>query len=154
MRPGRESPAKADAGAGPSALLDAGIATKPAVTAGLPLETRIEAALSQRALPELAPLYLDLARRQAAEGNLSARMASLRSAAGYGALHGPKATHAEVRLELAEAAYAGGDLTSACEQWQIARTAFQEAGLADAHARVERRMSENGCPTDWVLTDF
>jgi tetratricopeptide (TPR) repeat protein len=122
---------------------------------GLPtLDARIQSALASGALPALAPLYLELARRQAAQGDQSARMAALRSAAGYGALHGPKSAHAEARMELAEAAYGSGDLTSACEQWQLARTAFQEAGQGEAHARVERRMRENGCPTDWVLTDF
>ena len=47
-----------------------------------------------------------------------------------------------------------GDLTSACEQWQIARTAYLESGDTDQHARIEKRMRDNGCPTDWVLTDF
>jgi hypothetical protein len=115
---------------------------------------RIEVALANGDMAGLALLYLDLARGHERLGNEDARMAALRSAAGYGALHGPRAAHAEARLALAEAAYLAGDLTSACEQWQMARTAYLEAGLKDGYARVEKRMRDNGCPTDWVLTDF
>jgi len=57
-------------------------------------------------------------------------------------------------LELAEAAYLAGDLTTACEQWQLARTAYLEDGQMERHASIEKRMRANGCPTDWVLTDF
>ena len=81
-------------------------------------------------------------------------MEALRAAAGCGALHGPRSAHAEARLQLGEAAYATGDLASACEQWQLARTAFLADGQKEQHARVEKRMRDNGCPTDWVLTDF
>jgi hypothetical protein len=81
-------------------------------------------------------------------------MTALRSAAGYASLHGPLGCHAAARLQLAEAAYSAGDLTSACEQWQMARGAFLEDGQMDEHARIDRRMRDNGCPTDWVLTDF
>ena len=102
----------------------------------------------------LAPLYLELARLHRAAGNETASLAALRSAAGLSAQHGPRAAHAEARLELAEAAFKSGDLTGACEQWQMARTALHEDGQKDAHARVEKRMRDNGCPTDWVLTDF
>ncbi len=130
-------------------------AEKRAPDAGVgSIKARISDAESREARTELAPLYLELARAEAAAGNETARMAALRSAAGHGALHGPLSTHAEVRLELAEVAYASGDLTSACEHWQIARTAYYEDGNADAHAGVEKRMRDNGCPTDWVLTDF
>jgi hypothetical protein len=81
-------------------------------------------------------------------------MSALRSAAGYGSLHGPPSAHGAARLALGEAAHLAGDLTSACEQWQMARTAFLEGGDTEQHDRIEKRMRENGCPTDWVLTDF
>lgn len=115
---------------------------------------RIEVALANGEKAGLAMLYLDLARGHEQLGDEDARMTALRAAAGYGALHGPRAAHAEARLALAEAAYLAGDLTSACEQWQMARTAYREAGLKEEYARVEKRMRDNGCPTDWVLTDF
>jgi hypothetical protein len=103
---------------------------------------------------ELAPLYLALAREHEKRGDEEARMSALRSAAGCGALHGPEAAHAAARMQLAEAAYASGDLTSACEHWHLARGAYLASGQMDEHARVEKRMRDNGCPTDWVLTDF
>jgi hypothetical protein len=115
---------------------------------------RIDTALSGGNKSELAALYLDLARGHQKLGDEKSRMSALRSAAGYGSLHGPLAAHAAARLELAEAAYLSGDLTSACEQWQLARSAYLEDGQMEPYARVEKRMRDNGCPTDWVLTDF
>jgi hypothetical protein len=118
------------------------------------IASKIEKAIASGEKSSLSPLYLELAASHARQGNLDAQMAALRSAAGHGALHGPHAAHAAARLALGEAAHQSGDLTSACEQWQLARTAFEEGGDAEQHARVEKRMRENGCPTDWVLTDF
>jgi hypothetical protein len=115
---------------------------------------KIETAIAAGQKTSLAQLHLDLARAHERQGNVDARMKALRSAAGYGALHGPPSVHAAARLALGEAAHGAGDLTSACEQWQMARSAFLEAGDAKQHDRVEKRMRENGCPTDWVLTDF
>ncbi|HEY8194434.1 MAG TPA: hypothetical protein VIF13_05250 [Hyphomicrobium sp.] len=115
---------------------------------------RIERAISANDNTALADLYLALARGHEKLGRAEARMAALRSAAGCGALHGPQASHAAARLQLAEAAYDAGDLTTACEQWQLARGAFLSDGQLDEHERVEKRMRDNGCPTDWVLTDF
>jgi tetratricopeptide (TPR) repeat protein len=114
----------------------------------------IENAIADGETTTLSGLYFKLAAAYGAEGDLRARMEALRSAAGNGALYGPHAAHAAARLALGEAAQAAGDLTSACEQWQLARTAFLEGGDTDQHARVEKQMRENGCPTDWVLTDF
>ncbi len=115
---------------------------------------KIETAIMSGEKTSLAGLYLDLAESNEKLGNGDARMSALRSAAGYGALHGPSSAHAAARLALGEAAHQAGDLTSACEQWQMARTAFLEGGDTEQHDRVEKRMRENGCPTDWVLTDF
>lgn len=118
------------------------------------LAKRIETAIATNDNTALADLYLALARGHEKLGNAEARMSALRSAAGCGALHGPQASHATARLQLAEAAYDAGDLTTACEQWQLARGAFLSDGQLDEHERVEKRMRDNGCPTDWVLTDF
>ena len=115
---------------------------------------RIDAALTGGDKDGLAALYLELARCYAELGNENSRMSALRSAAAYGARHGPHASHAAARLELAEVAYLAGDLTTACEQWQLARTACLEGGHLELHATIEKRMRANGCPTDWVLTDF
>jgi hypothetical protein len=118
------------------------------------ISKKIEDALARGEKTSLSGLYFDLASGHERLGNVEARMSALRSAAGYGALHGPPVAHAAARLALAETAHQAGDLTSACEQWQMARTAFLQGGDTEQHARVEKRMRENGCPTDWVLTDF
>jgi hypothetical protein len=118
------------------------------------ISKRIDGELASGNKGALAALYLDLAHHHQKLGDEKSRMSALRSAAGYGSLHGPRAAHAAARLELAEVAYLSGDLTSACEQWQLARTAYLEDGEKELYARVEKRMRDNGCPTDWVLTDF
>ena len=110
------------------------------------------AALGQK--NTLAPLYLQLASAHQLRGNTEGQLSALRAAAGLAAQHGPPSAHAEARVHLAEAAYLAGDLTSACEHWQLARGAFQDDGQKDAHAKIEKRMRDHGCPTDWVLTDF
>jgi tetratricopeptide (TPR) repeat protein len=115
---------------------------------------RIEAATADGDNGALAALYLDLARCHGLAGDEASRLSALRSAATYGSQHGPHAAHAEARIELAEIAFRAGDLTSACEQWQMARAALLKDGQTERHASIEKRMRENGCPTDWVLTGF
>lgn len=103
---------------------------------------------------ELAPLYYELSQRLKRTDSGNAWLGPLRSAAGYGALHGPADVHATARMALAERALDDNDLTTACEHWQMARSAFESSGRSDAQKHVEALMSDNGCPTDWVLTDF
>ena len=114
----------------------------------------LEARLGAAPAAEIAALYLQIASAHAEQGNDDARMTALRAAAGLAAKNGAKADHAEARLQLGEAAFAAGDLTGACEQWQMARTALLESGQKEAYERIDKRMRDNGCPTDWVLTDF
>lgn len=102
----------------------------------------------------LAHIYLALGRARIRAGVESQALDALRSCAGLAALHKAGKLHAEARIELAEAAYRAGDLTSACEHWQMARMAFLDDGLKADGDRIDRRMRANGCPTDWVLTDF
>ncbi|MFV0367281.1 MAG: hypothetical protein ACK5KM_02360 [Hyphomicrobiaceae bacterium] len=64
------------------------------------------------------------------------------------------ATHAAARLELGDLLGSDGDMTTACEHWQIARQIYWNGSDKEAVADVDRRMTANGCPTDWVLTDF
>ncbi len=63
-------------------------------------------------------------------------------------------THAKARLVLGDLALQSGDHTTACEHWQIARALFHELKQSSDHEAAESRMLRNGCPTDWVLTDF
>lgn len=143
----------AAAAPGPVAQSDAPAAKAPASTAES-VEAQIAAAMSAEQKTALAPLFLQLAVAHRAAGDANACLIALRSAAGYGALHGPVGAHAIARMELGEIALTAGDPIGACEQWQIARLAFHDDGQKDAFNRVDKRMRDNGCPTDWVLTDF
>lgn len=61
---------------------------------------------------------------------------------------------AVARASLGEISFADGDLTTACEHWQLARDLFRDCGEHDMAEEVEERMSANQCPTDWVLNEF
>lgn len=124
------------------------------VTAIATLKVELKSAMLSQPKTALAPIYLELARQCFAAGDETGYLEALRSAAGVASLHGPLEVHAEVRLELAEAALRAGDTIGACEHWQMARVAFEECGQRDAQDRVDQQMRANGCPTDWVLTDF
>ncbi len=62
--------------------------------------------------------------------------------------------HAQGRLELGDIAESLGDLTTACEHWQMARSLFTDVDEHQRSEAAEQRMLKRGCPTDWVLTDF
>lgn len=118
------------------------------------LEDRLAGAEQMGQPIALAMIYLALGRARMANGELPAGLDALRSAAGLAAMHKHAALHAECRLDLAEAAYEAGDPITACEHWQMARMAFLEADMRSEGDKIDRRMKANGCPTDWVLTDF
>lgn len=118
------------------------------------LEQRATDAEANARFADIAPIYLMIAAAHDQSGNGAGRMTALRSAAGLAAKYGPLGAHAEARLALAEVAYQAGDLTGACEQWQLARSALLEDGQTSEHARIDKRMRDHQCPTDWVLTDF
>jgi len=109
-------------------------------------------AMGQR--DRLPGLYLSLAQCRFEAGDSSEAEELLRKCIlGAGAAR-HKATHAKARLALGDLAHAGGDPTTACEHWQIARALFHELRQVEDHSEAEQRMLRNGCPTDWVLTDF
>jgi hypothetical protein len=62
--------------------------------------------------------------------------------------------HAEARIELAEIALLDGDLTTACEHWQMAKLMFHDTGRRFDQDRMADLMRRHRCPTDWVLTNF
>jgi len=74
-----------------------------------------------------------------------ARLASRMKASGIEAV---------ARLELGDLCQASGDMTTACEHWQIARSLYGELKRATEATTVIKRMEKAGCPTDWVLTKF
>ena len=57
----------------------------------------------------------------------------------------------ETRYHLAIVNKQMGDLTLACEHWQIARELYQIVRDKQKVAEIEEYMRESGCPTDWVL---
>lgn len=118
------------------------------------LEIEINDAENRDATEGLAALYLAQGKARLIEGDEPAALNAFRSAAGLAALHREQRVHAESRLELAEAAIRQGDPTTACEHWQMARMAFLADDARAEGENVDRRMLANGCPTDWVLTDF
>ena len=63
-------------------------------------------------------------------------------------------TEAMARLELGDLARACGDLTTACEHWQMARALFTDLKRPAETVAAEKRMESAGCPTDWVLNQF
>jgi hypothetical protein len=102
----------------------------------------------------LAGLYLSFARAEMAEARNADAAEHLRSSVRAAAKSRNAAVQAEARLELAELARADGDLTTACEHWQIARGLFHELKQQASLDGTEQLMRKHGCPTDWVLNDF
>ena len=110
-----------------------------------------EAAGQTKRLPGL---YLSLARWRLESEETSAAEELLRKCILAATTGGQKDCHARGRLALGDIALSKGDPVTACEHWQIARSLFRELRLSQEHDTVEARMRRNGCPTDWVLTDF
>ncbi len=102
----------------------------------------------------LPGLYLSLAHCRIEAGQTADAEELLRKSIRGAASIQLKDTHARARLALGDLAHSSGDLTTACEHWQIARALFYELKQSREHEAVESRMLRNGCPTDWVLTDF
>lgn len=133
---------------GPGARTDADEAPR------IPLRDRIATAEGTGDSAALPALYLALAQEKIARTNVDEGADHLRSAIRLAAKARNPAVEADARLELAELARAAGDLTTACEHWQIARGLFHSLDRKDALAGTEDAMRRHGCPTDWVLTDF
>jgi hypothetical protein len=102
----------------------------------------------------LAELHLAAGRANIARGDIEAAVRHLTQSVKLASANARKDAHADARLELGDLARRTGDLTTACEHWQLARGLFLELKKPDRLAQVEERMRDNGCPTDWVLNDF
>ncbi len=102
----------------------------------------------------LAMVYLVKAREAVSAGDVHAATGLLRQSIGHAHQEGNVSVHADARLDLAEIAREAGDLTTACEHWQIARKLFIDNSRKDRLAEADALMLRHGCPTDWVLTDF
>lgn len=106
--------------------------------------------------PQTAELrgYLAEALQLRETGEEEAAAESLRNAIILATKIGNRQLHAAARLELGDIAQVQGDLHTACEHWQMARSLYEEEQSDRDAKRCESRMMSNGCPTDWVLTDF
>lgn len=131
------------------------ISNKSAPAAGARnLTTALEAVAAERDENAVADLHLATARQKLAAGDVAEAADQLRKAIRVASRIGKKSVHADARLELAEIARASGDLTTACEHWQMARGLFFEMKRAKELEKAEALMRQHGCPTDWVLNDF
>lgn len=114
----------------------------------------IRAAEERQDLPTMARLHLARGKDQFAHGRMSEAADELRSCIRVAARCRDVSIQADARIELAEIALAAGDLTTACEHWQIARRLFHDLDRKPDFAHADTLMRKHGCPTDWVLTDF
>ncbi len=119
-----------------------------------PLVTRIGAAEASNDHAALAGLHLTHAKAHMAAERHGEAADALRASLRAATLAKNKKMQAEARLELAELARAAGDLTTACEHWQMARSLFLSEKQTKELAETEAAMRRHGCPTDWVLNDF
>ncbi len=158
--PAPPPPAAPAAATAPSAPSPAS-AGEPEVPAEAPPPPRpdyagmIAAAEAAEDVDRLPTLYVALARQQREDGLPIAKAADLlRKSIRLAATHRQHMAHAVARIELGDLERESGDLTSACEHWQIARSLFHDMKLAKEVTATDTRMRRHGCPTDWVLNDF
>jgi hypothetical protein len=136
-----------------AAVVSAAVAPSPALSAW-EVERKLRQAEERSAKDELPGLYLMLAHCRMTDGAKSQAEDLLRKSLRVSAGARFKDVQAKARVALGDLAFESGDRSTACEHWQIARALFHELKQTGEHAAVEGRMLKNGCPTDWVLTDF
>jgi hypothetical protein len=118
------------------------------------IQLAVREAEDKRQHDKLPSLYFVLAQRTIETGDTARAHELLRRSIRGAASVDQTDVHARARVALGDLAHADGDLTTACEHWQIARALFVELNQHSEHESVEARMLRNRCPTDWVLTDF
>lgn len=121
---------------------------------GAALSAALREAEAEGATNRIPGLYLSLAQWQVDAGDTRAAGDLLRKCIRAATSAGNKDAHAKARLALGDIAQSAGDPVTACEHWQIARKLFHELKSTHEFRAVDARMLRNGCPTDWVLTDF
>lgn len=118
------------------------------------LDEQIAAARSSGDHVRLAPLYFEMGLGAIEQGRTDEAAGALRSCILAAQAARNIDLHARARIELAELARIDGDLTTACEHWQIARALYSDVKNKEAQVSTETRMRRHGCPTDWILTHF
>jgi tetratricopeptide (TPR) repeat protein len=148
---GREPPSAGprSAAAAPAPAAVAGRVARPS-----PHDDEIARAEAAGDEAALAGLYLALARERTVVGEIAAAADLLRRSIRFASLQKLHETHGRARLELGDLERMSGDLTSACEHWQIARKLASDLRDAALLRAAEERMQRHGCPTDWVLNEF
>lgn len=129
-------------------------AAKPTPTDVADLPAAIAKAEASGDKDALAHLYIRHAQALMAADDMEPAAARLRDAIRVAALNKLEAPHALARVELGDLYLRRGDPITACEQWQIARQLYHALDRSTDGDDVDSRMLKNGCPTDWVLTDF
>jgi hypothetical protein len=114
----------------------------------------VEAAKAERDDVALSRDSVLLAKLLIARSARSEAAALLQSAALVARRAKLPVVHAQARIELADLARSDGDMTSACEHWQMAKLMFHETGRRMDQDRMADLMRQNRCPTDWILTNF
>jgi hypothetical protein len=118
------------------------------------LEKQMQKVRSKGDESELASLHLLLGQSALAGGDTGKAGAQLRDAVIIASRLSLDDVHAAARLELGDLAERTGDLTTACEHWQMARGLFHKLEAERGFEIADQRMQGNGCPTDWVLNKF
>jgi hypothetical protein len=118
------------------------------------LSAAIEAAKSARDDSQISRNSVELARLLLARSARPQASVLLQSAVMSARRAKLPVVHAEARVQLAELALADGDLTSACEHWQMAKLMFHEMGRRADQERMADLMRTHRCPSDWILTNF
>lgn len=159
-RPGAPGPAPQARPETPGAV-PAGTSAAPAPVGALRNDAppddwavRIRSATAENDQAALAHLCLSAAQAEIPQGHSDAAAEYLREAVRAASRSRTAAIEAEARLALAELARAAGDLTTACEHWQLARALFHDLDERTRRDETETLMRNHGCPTDWVLNDF
>lgn len=130
------------------------VAPTPSAVSVAELEAGVAGAEAKGDEARLADLYLALARRHMADNAASKAALLLRKCIVVSTRIDRKDAHAAARLELGDLARNEGDLTTACEHWQIARGLYLTLKKPQDQQAADTRMRRHGCPTDWVLNDF
>jgi len=120
----------------------------------MPPQDEMTAAEARDDKARLGPLYLARALDYLEAKRPSEAAEFLRKSIRAAVVARNRTVHAQARIELAELARAAGDLTTACEHWQIARGLFSDVKNKVGLSGAEELMRRHGCPTDWVLNDF
>lgn len=124
-------------------------------TTDLPaIEAEIADALAVRDQQALGILYLRHGVLLKRQGEVVVAGDVIRKSVGIAMQRSDARLHALGRLELGDIAAARGDLTTACEHWQLAKKMFLDVRQRRDSDVADGRMVKHGCPSEWVLTEF